>query len=1353
MPVTAATIQEKERRLIELRRKIAVLRAAKEEIAKEQQSGVADSLTNQLLQEDALLGPYAERVRESVPEDFQPAVTAEELEQRAPLSRVGGEQPRVPQELMRRQLTAGPETDMGTELQQFAQPEPLETGVPGQVVNLAKTPAGVGAAFGDAGKKVIDWLGDVWNKEKGMEVLKVANEFGLFTLQQISNQAVVLGLNPFTGGLNPLVDHIKGRPWEEIQKQYPEYAKAIEGLHAMPAGPGMAVAGVKGLGKIKAKAPSVVEQARRAPQILETGGVAPKAAITKPREPISQTPPVSREALKIERPVTREQALADLEAGVPGSPAVEAFPNLRLKHLEKQRAKPVPGQQALADARGAKKAIEKFGAKALRNDLEFLKGRATYERGKYLTSEIIGIGNKRRAAIEQHMVEIKHPLAERPGNDIGRIADFVKELVVKEKKPKPPAPRAAGTVDAVIKKQTKALESEKAGTKQLGGGVGMPGPGQGRRTVPRFGSRYSKAEVHGPTSDMQRFWKRTERPPKSKPLQVMGSKVRAAFTLFPKLRGKETVADVKLGDVPAKTAFADARDMLRVGLDIGRTAPRKAVEGMAGVVGRLDKSQVEILGHKVFIEDFIEALSREGKVPGGFDKTALLKERARLDQIIAKDPAIKKALGRDTELAEAVRSELIERGRLDKGQARQRYIHHDVLDYINRAGFAMPRRVKNPVRTYLFGRKGSQRDILTDFLTVRYESLGRTIRDNMVEDLVENVARRYHKPKPKGGRVPEGYEEWTVEGFRSLAPRARTITEKVIAEVTEGTLKDLPKEVQREVLAIVYGGTKAKTYNIPSQLAETLNNIRGDLYEPGSAGLLLGKWKQFVLNKNPVRYNRRNFIGDFERAFHATPEAFRSGGWKRMRKVVGEIVDASRGKFSDDYKLAMDHSVVGSGMIPHEIGRLRRLPEFEHLAEGRMSDWRHPIEYVGRQLRNLSEARENLLRLQVFYANLKRIRAGKEPFTGISDVKGMTDKIDIAAKVSRESLGDYGAFTSFENAKLRGGLMPFFSWMKINSTFWPLLVGRKGWKAGAKRIALRAPVTAARVVTKATGLYVAAAVWNNTVQEKQEAALPSYVRERFHINTGLKDKHGKWITFTEPTALADFMDTFGLSGMDTDVRQMLKGQISVWDFVGKRTKQMAVSPVEAAGSRLTPFIKAPAQALLGRRLEFDKLTSRPATGGVKGFVEGMGASEFTSLDRFRRIYGRDIGGIGAAGFRAYDEKITELNEMWDRLRKYKEQHGYKEPGGTEGPFTKTNRELFYAIVNRDIEKARKIAKNTTPRKFHIYLDNRNPFRRIPVHLRRGFYKSLGEDWEVRRRRISEYLKAINESAKEVFKQR
>jgi hypothetical protein len=281
MPVTAATIQEKERRLIELRRKIAVLRAAKEEIAKEQQSGVADSLTNQLLQGEV-----------GVP---QPASTAVDL--------VGAQTPSLEQptgttiDLLKRagqSMATGPagaiHPGMGSTLE-FLMSPPEE----------ATLQFGDKQLWGNAAKALAQFL-------PGLVELPRKALSPNFTDKVELLQEVETMLPNVRSDVRKSLGEILGPIYDAVAA--PLGSEEAQGRLAQSGGMAPALSAIilsspfaSKAAKARAQQAKVVGEARqvpRVPQIPETGGIAPKAALPKPREPISQAPPVSREAPKAE---------------------------------------------------------------------------------------------------------------------------------------------------------------------------------------------------------------------------------------------------------------------------------------------------------------------------------------------------------------------------------------------------------------------------------------------------------------------------------------------------------------------------------------------------------------------------------------------------------------------------------------------------------------------------------------------------------------------------------------------------------------------------------------------------------------------------------------------------------------------------------------------------------------------------------------------------------------------------------------------------------------------------------------------------------------------------------------------
>lgn len=59
---------------------------------------------------------------------------------------------------------------------------------------------------------------------------------------------------------------------------------------------------------------------------------------------------------------------------------------------------------------------------------QLLIGRASYERGRFLISDILALPKTTRNAIDAYLVSIEHPLAYVPNTQDVRIAEYVREL-------------------------------------------------------------------------------------------------------------------------------------------------------------------------------------------------------------------------------------------------------------------------------------------------------------------------------------------------------------------------------------------------------------------------------------------------------------------------------------------------------------------------------------------------------------------------------------------------------------------------------------------------------------------------------------------------------------------------------------------------------------------------------------------------------------------------------------------------------------------------------------------------------------------------------------------------------------
>lgn len=263
-------------------------------------------------------------------------------------------------------------------------------------LGVDKVVGGVVSAFGQAGYQLADFLAAANRRipnpqaqaEKAIKLAETTAGFAAFPGQQLTNAAIVAGLGP--DGWKPYNEIIQrklaGRPMrmEELREKYPTFAKAAMELMEFPAGPAMALSMVRGsLGKggvfesqmRKIKDANVKEHRFRmkndpeyrerveAGQISEPPfipeGVKPPVvepvraidqieARNKPFEAEADVVPTQRGVKAEKAPAppkfTREQAIADLEAGIINSEAAKAYPKLRLEYIQKERG---PGEQLI----------------------------------------------------------------------------------------------------------------------------------------------------------------------------------------------------------------------------------------------------------------------------------------------------------------------------------------------------------------------------------------------------------------------------------------------------------------------------------------------------------------------------------------------------------------------------------------------------------------------------------------------------------------------------------------------------------------------------------------------------------------------------------------------------------------------------------------------------------------------------------------------------------------------------------------------------------------------------------------------------------------------------------------------
>jgi hypothetical protein len=429
--------------------------------------------------------------------------------------------------------------------------------------------------------------------------------------------------------------------------------------------------------------------------------------------------------------------------------------------------------------------------------------------------------------------------------------------------------------------------------------------------------------------------------------------------------------------------------------------------------------------------------------------------------------------------------------------------------------------------------------------------------------------------------------------------RAKATTDGQIAKMVEGLLHELgpdaataadklaiPVDKLKDVL--VFAG-KRKEFYVPQWLADQLNDLPKHQFDqtiPIIRGATM-MWKRWVLSTNPIRYNVRNWFGDAEglwaahgaRPFKKVPQAF---------KML--IQEGSPEKFPQAFENARKYGVIETTM-QYEFGELARLDDFKGFEDLRdASDLKKAVDlllgspgatYKG--LQRLTQFREDILRYAIYLDALEQHKKGKFSHKagrlgGAEDIKELhkKDPYMAAAKVSRETLGDYGAFTNFENHALRQGLMPFYSWLKINTLRYPRIVGNtwreaKTAEEGLKDTA-KAGVAVGSLLLRLLGPYAALVAWNQRDDEARKREKALIASQPWLAGLPHLTLDGGVIYM--PSSMSDFIEWFAIEDLVPLMRKYERGEITFGEMVGRATLEQTKQPVNRVYQAVNPFMKS-----------------------------------------------------------------------------------------------------------------------------------------------------------------------------------
>jgi hypothetical protein len=241
--------------------------------------------------------------------------------------------------------------------------------------------------------------------------------------------------------------------------------------------------------------------------------------------------------------------------------------------------------------------------------------------------------------------------------------------------------------------------------------------------------------------------------------------------------------------------------------------------------------------------------------------------------------------------------------------------------------------------------------------------------------------------------------------------------------------------------------------------------------------------------------------------------------------------------------------------------------------------------------------RENILRLAAFRHFRKEVAAGKRVYGASKpiEIDAITDPIEKAAKLARELVGDYGNI-SHSGQWIRKRMMPFYSWMEINSPRYVYMlrnVKLEGREPGARPLARLSIKGISKTVAyglRAMMLYGLINLWNHLLYPEEEKEFGATKRRQLHLILG-RAADGSIRSIRFQGALSDTLSFFALEDWPSDIKDLYE------DFSLKTVQEKLLDAPKAFGTRLfhaiRPEPKLLMEAAIGYATYPDPMSPRP----------------------------------------------------------------------------------------------------------------------------------------------------------------
>jgi len=812
---------------------------------------------------------------------------------------------------------------------------------------------------------------------------------------------------------------------------------------------------------------------------------------------------------------------------------------------------------------------------------------------------------------------------------------------------------------------------------------------------------------------------------------------------------------------------------------------RLAVRELTKITKGLDPAEYEVFRYAVILPDLIDYSEKHGaklngQYPFGYNNISEMKEDLKsINSLLRKHQKISDAVAERTKVINSLTDSLIKAGVLDEDKAYDNYFHHQVMAAMGMKSLgekgwqdyegadidvSTPASIEKRTYGWQKARTGSWKDFNTNYVQAEFEVLAQgyhAVQSQRTLKKLERIASEYSSKTPDEIKrmIMDGeIKEWQPEKGNILY-QARTISDKMLENVLKSLDDELTTKQEEKLYSRIAGmletgkpnvlalGPKKPTWYLPTNIVNTLNQMSvptetGMVAKASSRVLQL--WKQWVL-LNPLRATRymlNNLTGDLDIVLAYDPKML-----KGVRGTIKELWNYARGGDDAFLQKAERKGVINSNITAVEIEDLDKRGPLRALS-GEGQGWlgkvmRSPAT-AGQTIKNISNFRENILRLHAYKYFQKRIMepGGRNVYGASSkeaidklweNVNTLTgnDKIaaadDIAAKLARELIGDYGNI-SHAGKFIRRHMIPFYSWVEVNAPRYVRMMrnlqdeDQSAALAGARSLALKAPILTAKMAM----FYGLVALWNATMFPDEDEEMKRHGRKQLHLILG-RTSDGQVRSIRFQGAFSDALSWFGMEQPDKQVADIVSGKKDLY----KALQETATAAPNKLLMGATPFAKTTIEALTGKSLFPDITRPKPIRDRTEHILRSL------SLDLPYR-YAKGIPTRGLAtdamsplfaysdpGEAAYYHSLQKMGEYLETVHKERPPAEPTERSNALYYYKQAIKSGNYDLANDWWEKYKKMGG--TRKTMLMSIKKSDPLQFLPVSERTRYINTLDAD--------------------------